>query len=74
MPDNIRAVEPTPTNDEWKWPDPPTEPRDILAGHCRNWGKSLAYNFADTLLLELAARGFSVVKDHPLLQMGEDLR
>ena len=48
---------------EWTWPDPPTTPRDVIAGHLRNWGKELAYGVADTLLTELSVRGFHVVAD-----------
>mgnify|MGYP001608990324 CR=1 FL=1 len=44
----------------WTWPDPPKTPRDIIASHCRNWGPKLAYDFADTLLIELSAKGFSI--------------
>lgn len=49
--------------DQWTWPDPPATPRDIIAGHLRNWGRELAYGLADTLLAELAAGGFRVEKD-----------
>lgn len=47
--------------DAWQWPDPPITARDIIAGHCRNWGKTLAYELADTLLIELARGGFQVI-------------
>lgn len=38
-------------------------PRDIIAGHMRNWGKTLAYGLADTLITELSIKGFHVVKE-----------
>ncbi len=47
---------------EWTWPEPPSTPRDVIAGHLRNWGKTLAYNTADTLLTELSVNGFRVVR------------
>jgi hypothetical protein len=40
---------------EWKWPERPTTPREIIADHFRNWGRELAYKTADDLLLKLSA-------------------
>jgi hypothetical protein len=48
---------------EWKWPDPPyTMARDVIATHCRNWGRGLAYKLADDLLVELDRAGFQVTQ------------
>ena len=46
----------------WTWPNPPETPRDVIAGHVRNWGRELAYDLADTLIAELTLRGFHITR------------
>ena len=46
----------------WTWPNPPETPRDVIAGHVRNWGRELAYDLADTLMAELTLRGFHITR------------
>jgi hypothetical protein len=60
----VLVMKPAQKPDErgWAWPDPPTTPREVIAGHLRSWGPKLAYDLADTLLIELACRGFSVTR------------
>lgn len=48
-----------PDRDEWRWPENPTEPRDIIAAFFRSWGRDLAYGAADGLIAQLGRDGFS---------------
>lgn len=53
------------TDIEWRWPDSPTNARDVIAMHFRNWGRQLAYDVADTLLVQLASNGYFVIDHDP---------
>jgi hypothetical protein len=44
----------------WTWPDPPMDERDVIASYFRNWGRPLAYDAADGLIVELAAHGLEI--------------
>lgn len=57
---------------EWRWPDPPTNARDVIAAYFRSWGRQLAYDVADTLLVELASAGYFVIDNDPFANQQQE--
>lgn len=49
----------------WKWPENPTEPRDLIAAFVRNWGRDLAYEHADKMIEFLGKNGILLTPSPP---------